>query len=384
MSQVPGPSQEYPEREPVEDAHIDILVSAVRNLGMECDEDDARLRSAIWGRLSGSKIAVGVRFVGGRPVGYAHFAEAEAPLIGPVTIEPWTGQAHLRQICGDTATDEALAVQGEPSVVCALLDPTTRKRIVELFKAEPPPISLRIEGSRVTLRGPETLALTSRRIMSDVLGLLELVGTSRVGTRGLLERMVHNALEDPVSEVRERNADMLGQVMSSADEESRTRAAQRLLLSDQVSLDHRLDIFRMVRGMPETRVLPLMQSLLEDGPQELARRAVTWAEEVKSADSVRQLLRVLRRFEEPTIVRGVVTALCAIEDPKSQATLLKLLEREDEGLRVLIIEGLGRFGTTDAVAPILPFTKGLFADREIKRSAKQALERIKARASLQD
>ncbi len=384
VSQVLGPTSDYPEREPVDSAYIDKLVTAVRNLGMDCDEDEAELHSAIWGRLSGTKVALGVRFVGGRPAGYAHFAEAEAPLLGPVTIEPWTGQAQLRQICGDAATDDALAVHGEPSVVCALLDPATRKRLVELFATEPGPASLRIQGCRLTLRGPDTMDLSHRRIMSDVLALVELAGASGVGARALLDRVVHNALEDPVPEVRERNAEMLGQIMSSADEESRTRAAQRLLLSDQVSLDHRLDIFRMVRGLPESRVLPLMQSLLEEGSQELVRRAVTWAEEVKSAGSVRQLLRVLRRFEDPAIIWGVASALCVIEDPKSQPTLLHLLEREDEGLRQLVIEGLGRFGSTDAVSQILPFTKGLFADRELKRCAKRALEQIKARASLQD
>ena len=89
------------------------------------------------------------------------------------------------------------------------------------------------------------------------------------------ERVVTNALEDDSPHVRENNAAVLGELMSKAGPDARYGAAVRLLPSEEIPLDHRLDVLRMVRSMPAARVRPLMQLMLEEGALELvARRGV--------------------------------------------------------------------------------------------------------------
>lgn len=356
------------------------ILETARRLGIPADPAAALERGAVWGAVSGIRVAMGVRFVAGRAAGYAHFAEVDDPVVGPVTVEPWTGQARGRQVSGDPEVDRALAVHGEPPVVRALLGADVRGRLVALFAALPRPASLQIARRRLTFRGPDTMAIEPARMEAEVRLLVALADDLRLSRRTLLERVVVTALDDEIPEVRERNAAVLGELMSTAGPEARYGAAVRLLRAEEISLDHRLDILRIVRAMPVERVRPLMQLLLEDGSLELARRAVGWVKESRSEDCLRHLVRVMHRFDDPSLARSVAEAMGEIGDPKAQPTLLNLLNREDDGLRTAALTALGRVGTRDALPAILPFTKGLFLDRELKRAAKEAQERIEARA----
>lgn len=371
-----------PPRQPLGAEVVQRLQGLAQSLSISVPIEEVAERGAIWGWVGPIKVAAGVRFVGGRPVGYAHFAEAEDALLGPVSVEPWTAQAQGRQLCGDEAADATLSLRGDRAVVLAWMDAATRAQLVKLFST--PPLSLRLAGCRATLRGPETLDLSVDALVAQIEALVGIVASARLRSGSVLDRAVHNALEDPVRDVREANAAVVGALIPSTEEPARTQAAARLLLSPEVSLDHRLDLLRMMRGLPESQVLPLMQTLLEEGPLELVRRAVTWAEESQHPDTVRPLIKVLHRFEDLNLVRGVAGALCSIADPKAQPALLNLLAREDPALRAAVIEGLGGFAGRDALPQILPFTKGLFVDRELKRVARAAVERIQARVTPED
>ena len=357
------------------------VLDAARGLGVAVDEAQALARGAVWGEVEGVRIAMGIRFLAGRAAGYAHFAEVEEPVVGPVTVEPWTGLARGRQPSGDPVLDRALAVHGDPPVVRALLDEASREVLVALFAPLPRPVSLQIARRKLTFRGPETMAVEPERVQADLRRLIQLANALRLSRRTLLERVVVNALEDSEAEVRERNAAVLGELMSTSGPEARYGAAVRLLRSDEISLDHRLDILRIVRSMPAERIRPLMHLLLEEGSLELARRAVGWVRETRSGESMRHLVRALHRFDDVSLARSVAEAMAATRDPKAQPTLLNMLNREDDGLRTAVIEALGHVGTRDATAAIQPFTKGLFLDRELKRAAREALDRIEARAA---
>lgn len=372
-------SSRPPARAPLERAQIEPLLGAARELGIDADAEDVAARGALWGSYRSVRVALGVRFVGGQPVGFAHFAEAPDPVLGPLTVEPWTGQARGRQLSGDAEADGAIAVHGDPPMVRAWLDAPTRARLVELFAHIPRPLSLRMERRRATFRGAETLDVTAARVRADVEALVALVDGARLSSRPELERVVHNALEDPEPEVRERNAAVLGELMSAAGEDARYGAAVRLLSTDQIAIDHRVDLLRIVRTLPAERIAPLMHRLLDEGELALARRAVSWAGEVEDEESVRHLVKLLRRFDDSSLRLAVVEVLGQIGDSRAQTALLNLLDREEEGLRMHVIRALGRVGGAEAAEQIRPFTKGLFTDRELKKAAREAMTEIEAR-----
>lgn len=373
-----------PPRHPLEAQDVLRLEALAHSLGLPVVEGHAAQHAAIWGWIGPMKVAVGVRFVGGRAVGHAHFVEAPGALLGPASVEPWSAQGQGRQLSADEAFDEVLSARGDPAVVGAWLDEATRKQLRGIFAHDPAPSSLRLSGARATLRGPDTATLEVAAVTEQIKALLSVVQSAQLQTRSLLDRAVHNALHDSNADVRTLNAALIGELMPGASESARAHAAGQLLLSSDIALDHRLDLLRIVRGLPTDQALPLMTDLLDQGPLELARRAVTWAEEKCEPETVRPLVRLLHRFDESNLTRGVVSALSAIKDPKAQPALLNLLTREDEALRLAVIEGLGGFGNRDAAAHIMPFTKGLFVDRELKRVAREAVDQIQARGAGQD
>lgn len=371
-----------PAREPVSSELMAPVLETARRLGVEADPEEARAKGAVWARLDDVRVAMGVRFVSGRAVGFAHFAEAPEPVVGPFTVEPWTGQARGRQPSGDSELDAALAVHGDPPVVRGALDAANRPRLVDLFAAVPRPASLQVSGRRLTLRGPDSRAISADRMEAEVRLLVALTRDLRLSRRTLLERVVTNALEDDSPHVRENNAAVLGELMSKAGPDARYGAAVRLLPSEEIPLDHRLDVLRMVRSMPAARVRPLMQLMLEEGALELARRAVGWVKETRCDDCLRHLVKVMHRFDDRALARSVAEAMGELRDPKAQPTLLNLLNREDDAVRISALEALGRVGGREVLPTILPYTKGLFVDRDLKRAAREAMERIEARGEV--
>lgn len=378
MSELPS---SRPGRAPVSEAVMAPLFAAAEALSLDFDPEEACARAAIWGHVGGTKVAIGVRFVRGEPVGYAHYAEVSEPVVGPVTVEPWTGQARGRQPTGDAEIDDRLAIHGDPPVVRAWLDEDTRGHLARLFSVEPPPTSLVIERHRVTFRGPESLDTGPERVQAEVEALIAVVEAARLSNRPLLERVVHNALEDPERAVRERNAEVLGELLPTVGDDAKYGAAVRLLATDSISIDHRLTVLRIARGLPPERVMPLMQSMLDTGPLELARRAAAWVADNESRDMTRALVRALGRFDDAALARRIVAILGHLEDQRAQPSLLKLLDREDDGLRIEVAEALGRLGGAEAIPALEGFTKGFFMDRDLKRAAREAIERIQARGA---
>jgi HEAT repeat protein len=76
----------------------------------------------------------------------------------------------------------------------------------------------------------------------------------------------------------------------------------------------------------------------------------------------------------------VVAALAQIGDAASEPALLRWLVATDSvPMKIGVARALAQVGTVAAVEPLLPLTKGLLSDGDLKRTARAAIDTIQAR-----
>jgi HEAT repeat protein len=134
----------------------------------------------------------------------------------------------------------------------------------------------------------------------------------------------------------------------------------------------------LIANAPAARVGGILESGLESPHEEVQRTALDGIAKLKHRPSLERLVAI----GDGTNARMTVTiaaVVAQLDDPRCEAALVRWLAHEAEAVRIAAARALGEVGTVAAVEPLLPHTKGLLTDADLKRAAREAIDKIQGR-----
>jgi hypothetical protein len=238
---------------------------------------------------------------------------------------------------GDTAFDDAILIRGPERMLRAQLDADNRNRLSTALMDH----SLEVVDGVV--RWQKMGTVTEPHRLSAAID--EVVDVARaLDVRGLdvTQALLDNLRDDPAAGVRRQ---CLLQLMEDRDPEV-VKQALRIAESD---------------GSPQVRLVAKMQAI-KNAP------AVGWAEvhmfaSAKEPDHAVFAAQLVRKH---TLHAG-------------HDAMVDLLGRDDADVRVAAAKALAVIGRREAVEHLLPLTKGLLADEQVKSATRFAVESIQGR-----
>jgi hypothetical protein len=298
---------------------------------------------------------------------------------------------------GDELFDRRFCVEGSTRLMAALLDEETRRLLLGVeFEGE-----MEITGSEIRL---DTFGRNLRDLLPVLLALIR-----RLTEHGdVVQRLAHNARQDPAAGVRLRN---LLALIRELPGDARTLEALRTACADpsprirlraarELGAERRDVLFELAENLEDDAVSAEAVSFLGRGAagarlpckrtqsilvEALHRRCLRSARAClealgQSGDdaAVDALARVLA-LEQGELAPAAALALGATGSPTAEPPLLLALQREEANLRVAAATALGRVGSVDAVLPLQQAAEGSPGDRELHQAARQAIAEIQSR-----
>lgn len=303
---------------------------------------------------------------------------------------------------GDEAFDDKVVVQGDPAMLCAVLDPANR-RLISKAVGE----GLVVDGGEVRIRLWKTVT-DAAELESLVRRALAVRRRLRVEPREVPKALVERVRRDPLPDVRQRAFDLLferypdrpetqaalGIALEDVDPALRLDAAsragddgfdafRRLVLGQRVPIDVRQEAFdRLVRRFPPARSAPIIVDALQGPMQVAAARQLARSGRDTAIDP---LLAALPEATD-AVAAALFDALGQLArgvNPKIEAAMLDALARPDTATRprarVAACEGLAVVGQTGALEHLLPLTEGLTLSSALKQAARRAVAAIRER-----
>jgi HEAT repeat protein len=300
-------------------------------------------------------------------------------------------------LTGDLQFDDAVQVQGDPTILAALLDQTLRLRLRKLVAWDGS-----LCDGQISWQAPLTFVAGQ---VSRALGeLVELADLLTAAKGGICERLSRNAREDDSPGVRLWNLTLLQQhfadrpevreasrtLLADPDPWVRLAAARflpdesaavlRALLDDRETPDHAAAEAAALIGarLPAAEAGLLLTSALKRRSGEARRLAIQELGRIKHRPVVSPLCVLLDRAD-PRTAAAAAEALGAINDAKAEAHLLDAVRHEAAELRIAAARALGTLGTVRAVEPLLELLEARKIDGESRQELRQAVSAIQSR-----
>ena len=311
----------------------------------------------------------------------------------------------------DAAFDAAVHIQGDEQRILAVMSHSTRQAVIELLKLG----ETTVTDSKIVLESDASWE------DADIQGLTNLVVSLAERLALPVSSMAHklavNALTDSVPEVRKRNlecfftasaesgsllaalvrphplkeatAESAQAALTAADprlrliggmlvgEEAGFAALKGLVEEDSIPAEMRAQaMIALASHFARERVEPILATALLAGSAPLVQAAV---QSVGATRAVRLTGSVCALAETAgtQLQLEIAKALGALADPEAETTLLSLLGRGEDEVRIAAAQALGRAGTVRAVEPLLLVKNGLL--RDVKTPARQAARAIQGR-----
>jgi HEAT repeat protein len=310
-----------------------------------------------------------------------------------------------RLFIGDRDFDDAIAVQGDETVVRALLDPKTRslikKCVGKLGVVVGDSTVYRVENGHVK---HGDLIRDRVRMMTELARLLIIDDDT------LAERLLAAAESEPHLFARRRAYQLL---FGKLFDRTATRRAIPMALQDRDPLVRAYAAGAMgSEGLPylegiataamfpaEARVAALSFLVrwltFDDARAERIERVLDGAlkNEISEVQSIiiraigaaraHVMLPSLAKhapFEVvPAVARAYIEALWQLADPAGEPALIELLQHADLRVRISAARALGAVGTIAAVQPLLASSAGLLGSVELKDAARYAVKMVQGR-----
>lgn len=241
------------------------------------------------------------------------------------------GRTRDETVIGDPGFDETALVWGDEAVLRALLDAPTRAAAAAV-----------LEYSEAEVSGG-TVQLTDHTIRLDLDGVREMLDEAA----DLADRIRRDAFsEDRLLEV------------ATEDPEPGVRARALLSLWRCGTLET-LDLAQDAARAHTDPVLRALGALMSEDPDRIAN------------------VPPPHMAEAARIGPNLVVA--TLERLGAEDALFDLLDEEHAPVQRAAAAALGRMGSIRAVEPLLPLCEGLTRDAELKREAREAVQRIQAR-----
>jgi len=299
-------------------------------------------------------------------------------------------------VLGDDAFDRAVHVKGPEDVARATLNAGARRRVANAMQ-----LGAFSEGN--------TLVVEWNGIEADVSKLVgtarELISTANaldLGRTSVPQALARNAVEDERVEVRIANFEAYARVaradelppvarrLLASNEPPLQIAAARVLGDDDsfAALDAILDsvgrpddrlaaLEALFDVFPYARCRPALDVALRTGRPPLRLRALEIVEKFKDVTLLEPVLRCVS-LDDDALVTAAAAALGAMGDTSAETTLIPLLSHASPARKLAAARALRTCGTVAAVEPLLPLTKGLFADGALKSAALEAIRKIQS------
>ncbi len=312
-----------------------------------------------------------------------------------VALSPERGSS-ADLLTGDTDFDDAVQVQGDPTILAALLDPPIRFRVRKLIAWDGG-----LRNGQLTWQAFFTPVVGQvPRVLGELVGLADLLTAPR---GGICERLARNAREDLNSGVRLWNLTLLHQhfggrpeakeasrgLLADASPWVRLAAARflpdegspvlRALLVDPRAPDYAAAEAAALLGarLPVAEAGPLLIATLKKRPGETRRQAIQELGRLKHAPAVGPLCVLLDR-SDPRAAAAAADALGSIGDPKAAPRLLDAVRQDAAELRIAAARALGVVGTVQTVEPLLELIDAKI-DGESRQALREAVNAIQAR-----
>jgi HEAT repeat protein len=142
-------------------------------------------------------------------------------------------------------------------------------------------------------------------------------------------------------------------------------------------VDTRLRAMRfLTENAPPDKVLPLLEKLLDSLNPAVRKEAIADLGWLRHRPAVGRLCNLVTTTD-PETAAVLASALAKIGDPAAEPTVLTLLERREEGLKIAAANALGHVGTATAVEPLMALVGSGLSD--LGRAAEEAIARIQSR-----
>jgi len=238
---------------------------------------------------------------------------------------------------GDSVFDDAMLLRGPERTLRARLDHRSRATVLELLEDS----ALAVEDGVVRWQKMKTVVEAHElgAAISQTVKLSLALDCRAMDVEG---RFLDILRRDPEPDVRRR---CLEQLLEGAGEAIREEA---------------LDLAR-VDDSPRVRLVAVQQGLRHAD-------SVTWDDLKPFARSPETSLRV---FAAELVGKHALAG--------AQSALLAMLDSDDPPIQIAAAGALEVVGGREAVEPLLPLTKGLLTDVDLKTAARAAVESIQAR-----
>jgi HEAT repeat protein len=133
----------------------------------------------------------------------------------------------------------------------------------------------------------------------------------------------------------------------------------------------------LTKKAPSEKVRPLLEKLLDSLNPAVRKEAIADLGWLRHRPAAGKLCRLTATADSETAV-VLAWALAKIGDPAAEPTLLSLLEREEEELKIAAANALGRVGTATAVEPLMKLTGSLLGS-DLGHAAEKAIAEIQSR-----
>ncbi len=301
---------------------------------------------------------------------------------------------------GDKPFDDLVRVRGVESFVLAALSAESRDVVSEYIRVDKGVVK---DGDVTCSRAGHER--DGNKLEARVRRMVRVADALSIREREVPDRMANNVERDPSSGVRYRNLDYLARFFR------RNAATERAC---EAALGDKSPRVRLLAGVTiGGRGMTTLEELVADPqvPRDVAASAFdVLAQRLPRADLEKRTLEVLRspndalvisaldvtakeRFasarprvmgllagRRPPVVAAAARALGVVDDPRTTALLVPLLDHEDDDVKIAACASLGRVGSIDAVEPLLDHAKGLFKNAALKSAARGAIDAIQSRA----
>jgi hypothetical protein len=295
----------------------------------------------------------------------------------------------------DAIFDEKIRMHGDEAMMLAALDEDMRSLILPVV----PRGGVVVKDGRITCR---------KERLEDVPGMIRILvklgNHLMIREEDIPERLAKNAIKDSNPLVRLRNLELLEKrypgwpqsvracraALTSTHVELKYAGAvylgregigalEEMALSDTTWESHRINALKHL-AKPEFReeAIPVLVQLLDSPVHTVRRAAAEGIGRLRHRDSLRKLGEILGVCDQETAL-VIVKAMERIREPAAEEFLFPLLQWESTPLKYAIAEALGRFGTVQAVEPLLEVAKGLTVPHELKWAARKAVAQIQSR-----
>lgn len=308
----------------------------------------------------------------------------------------FTGEDHE---VGDSTFDEALVVKGKPSHLTALLNISTRRALYDAVGGD----GIVVKDGQIQFK-KAGLIRDASKLVALTRAMLNLARGLKVSATEVPTRLFDTATRDPEPIVRRNAAALLWGRYGDTTE------AVSLVAQALTSRDPSLRMMAAGRSAPDVAG-PILSAIATDGAalgslrveavDTIERRGLTatYGPELvslvprASGALLATVLAVLGRASHPVpiaILRrrvggvssaGRVSIARSLGDQGRAAadTLVGLLADEASDVQTAAATALGAVGDLSAVEPLLPLTQGVFANGDLKRAARAAVEAIQER-----